>query len=490
MQGITKVFPGVVALNNVSLEVRRGEIHALVGENGAGKSTLMNILGGVIQPDSGRILINGTETSIPDPRAAQNVGISFIHQELALFPDMPVVSNLFIEAFQNGRGILNWKRLRSETEEVLSRIGLNVSPTATVRSLRMGERQMIEIARALLRNTKVLVLDEPTSSLTERETKVLFGLMRELASRGVSIVYISHRLDEIFEVCNRATVLRDGQKVGTVDIASTAKMELIRMIVGRDLREMFPKSNVPMNQELLRVEGLTRRGVFEDISFALKAGEIVGITGLMGSGRTELARAIFGLDPVDSGKVKVLGRPISIRGPEDAIRNGFGFVTEDRRNEGFIADKPIRMNIVLASLHKFTKWGWWVDEKAQERAAERQISNLRIATPDSRRWVKYLSGGNQQKVVIGKWLEAEPKIFILDEPTRGVDVGAKAEIHEIMNGLAQKGAAILMISSELQEVLGMSDRILVMRNGRLIADLKRDEATQEAVLALETGGDR
>jgi len=490
MQGITKVFPGVVALNNVSLQVRRGEIHALVGENGAGKSTLMNILGGVIQPDSGRIVIDGTEVSIPDPRAAQNVGISFIHQELALFPDMSVMSNLFIETFQNGRGILNWKHLRSETEKVLSRIGLNVSPTATVRSLRMGERQMVEIARALLRNTKILVLDEPTSSLTERETKVLFGLMRELASRGVSIVYISHRLDEIFEVCDRATVLRDGQKVGTVDIATISKMELIRMIVGRDLREMFPKSNVPTDQELLSVEGLTRRGVFEDITFSVKAGEIVGVTGLMGSGRTELARAIFGLDPVDSGTVKVMGRPVSIRGPEDAIRNGFGFVTEDRRNEGLIADKSVRMNIVLANLHKFTKWGWWVDEKAQESAAVRQISNLRIATPDSGRWVKYLSGGNQQKVVIGKWLETEPKVFILDEPTRGVDVGAKAEIHEIMNGLAQQGAAILMISSELQEVLGMSDRILVMRNGRLIADLNRDEATQEAVLALETGGDK
>jgi ribose transport system ATP-binding protein len=369
-------------------------------------------------------------------------------------------------------------------------MSLDVSPTAIVGSLRMGERQMVEIARALLWNTKILVLDEPTSSLTDRETELLFDLIKELASQGVSIIYISHRLDEIFDVCDRATVLRDGEKVDTVDVASISKMDLIRMITGREIKEMYPKFNVPTDDALLVVEGLTRYGVFEDISFHVNAGEIVGITGLMGSGRTELARAIFGLDPLDKGQIKVRGKVVSIKCPEDAIEHGFGFLTEDRRSEGLILDKSVTTNVVLANIRKFTKWGWWVDEKAQDEAAERQISNLRIMTPTSKRWVKYLSGGNQQKVVFGKWLETEPKIFILDEPTRGVDVGAKAEIHDIMSRLAQNGAAIIMISSELPQILGMSDQILVMRDGRLVAELTREEATQEKVLALATGGDQ
>jgi ribose transport system ATP-binding protein len=490
MQGITKVFPGVVALKDVDLEVRLGEVHALVGENGAGKSTLMNILGGVIQPDRGRILIDGQEVTMPNPKAAQNAGISFIHQELALFPEMSVMSNLFIESIPNNRGFLNWRHLYAETKRVLDRMSLDVSPTAIVGSLRMGERQMVEIARALLWNTKILVLDEPTSSLTDRETELLFDLIKELASQGVSIIYISHRLDEIFDVCDRATVLRDGEKVDTVDVASISKMDLIRMITGREIKEMYPKFNVPTDDALLVVEGLTRYGVFEDISFHVNAGEIVGITGLMGSGRTELARAIFGLDPLDKGQIKVRGKVVSIKCPEDAIEHGFGFLTEDRRSEGLILDKSVTTNVVLANIRKFTKWGWWVDEKAQDEAAERQISNLRIMTPTSKRWVKYLSGGNQQKVVFGKWLETEPKIFILDEPTRGVDVGAKAEIHDIMSRLAQNGAAIIMISSELPQILGMSDQILVMRDGRLVAELTREEATQEKVLALATGGDQ
>lgn len=490
MHGITKAFPGVVALKNVDLEVRRGEIHALVGENGAGKSTLMNVLGGVIQADSGEILIDGQQVSIPNPQAAQKAGISFIHQELALFPGMSVAANLFIESFPHRYGFLGWKNIVAETKKILHRIGLSVPPLTKVRSLRMGERQMVEIARALLRETKILVLDEPTSSLSERETKVLFGLMRELAAQGVSIVYISHRLDEIFQVCDRATVLRDGQKVKTVDIKDTDKNELIRLIVGRELHEQFPKNNVPSEEILLSVEGLTRSGVFEDVTFHVKSGEIVGLTGLMGSGRTEVARALFGVDRIERGTIRLRGRAVAIRTPEDAIRRGFGFVTENRRDEGLVVTKPVRTNVVLANLRKFARGGFWVNGAAQEQAAQRQIANLRIATPDSRRLVQYLSGGNQQKVVLGKWLETEPSVFILDEPTRGVDVGAKAEIHEIMSDLASRGAAILMISSELPEVLGMSDRVLVMRNGRVVAELDRQEATQERILALATGGDR
>lgn len=488
MEGISKAFPGVRALDNVSIEIKRGEVHGICGENGAGKSTLMNILGGVLQPDGGSIYIEEQRVNVANPRIAEGLGISFIHQELALFPTMDVASNLFIGTPPAKIGLIKRKELYKKSKELLERVGLEVAPSRRLDTLKMGERQLVEIAKALRRETRVLVLDEPTSSLTERETEILFNLIRELATKGVAILYVSHRLDEIFSVCDRVTVLRDGKKVGTVKVAEINKGELIRMIIGRELSEIFPKNNNPTEEVLLEVSNLTRKGVFKNVSFVIRKGEIVGLTGLMGSGRTEVARAIFGLDPLDSGTIKIRGQRVTIESPEEAIKNGIGFVTEDRRGEGLMLEKSVRENVVLANLGGYVgPLRWWVNRRKQEEAAQRQIRHLRIATPDTKREVRYLSGGNQQKVVVGKWLEAKPQIFLLDEPTRGVDVGAKAEIHQIMNQLAQEGAGILLISSELPEVIGMSDRILVMRDGNIVAELSRQEATQERILSIATG---
>jgi ribose transport system ATP-binding protein len=487
MHQIRKTFPGVVALDGVDFELRRGEVHILLGENGAGKSTLMKILSGAYQKSAGAITFGGEEVEIRTPAHAQGLGISTIYQEFNLVPHLSVGENIFL-----GReptrlpGLIDRRALNRRAAEVLSGLGLKLDPRRPVRGLRVAEQQMVEVAKALSLDARVLIMDEPTAALTEHEIKELFAAIRGLKRKGVSVVYISHRMEELFEIGDRVTVLRDGRSVGTFGVAETNKFELIRLMVNRDLTELFPKEHAERGAEVLRVEGLTTRGGLKDVSFSLHKGEVLGIAGLLGAGRTELARAIFGLDKVETGTVHIKGEAKRIGSPRAAINNRIGFLTEDRKAQGLVLPLSVRENLCLPSVDKFTAWGV-VDGKRERQAAERYVKELRIRTPGLDQKVVYLSGGNQQKVVLSKWLCSEAEVFIFDEPTRGVDVGAKAEIYQLMNRLTASGVAIIMISSELPEVLGMSDRILVMRGGRVACEFTAEEATQERILECALG---
>ncbi len=487
MREIRKTFPGVVALDGVDFALRRGEVHILLGENGAGKSTLMKILSGAYQKTAGRITLDGAEIEIKNPAHAQGLGISTIYQEFNLVPHLSVGENIFL-----GRepmrlpGLIDRRAVNRKAAEVLSGLGLSLDPRRPVKGLRVAEQQMVEVAKALSLDARVLIMDEPTAALTEHEIKELFAAIRGLNQKGVSVVYISHRMEELFEIGDRVTVLRDGRSVGTFDVRGTNKFELIRLMVNRDLTELFPKEHAERGAEVLRVEGLTTRGGLRDVSFSLHQGEVLGIAGLLGAGRTELARAIFGLDKLESGTVKIKGETRRIGSPRAAINAGLGFLTEDRKAQGLVLPLSVKDNLCLPSVDKFTAFGF-VDAKREQRAAERYVKELRIRTPGLEQKVVYLSGGNQQKVVLSKWLCSEAEVFIFDEPTRGVDVGAKAEIYQLMNRLAASGVAIIMISSELPEILGMSDRILVMRGGRVACEFDAAEATQEKILECALG---
>jgi ribose transport system ATP-binding protein len=481
-RGISKAFPGVQALDGACLDVRAGEVHAVIGENGAGKSTLMKILTGVYAADAGEILVDGQRVEIDGPRHALALGISMIHQELNLAPNLPVAENIFLGRAPNHGGLVDFRRLFVDAEMLVARLGVELDVRAQVEDLSVARQQMVEIVKALSHEARVIIMDEPTSALTERETEGLFEIIGRLKCAGVAIVYITHRLEEIFRIADRVTVLRDGRLVGDLLIGAATHQRLIAMMVGRELTTLFPKDVVEIGGPVLEVRHLTRAGVFDDVSFVLRRGEILGLAGLVGAGRTELARALFGADPVDAGEILLDGKAVRINDPRDAIRLGLGFVTEDRKLHGLVSGMTVRENATLASLLELSRLGF-VDFARERRLAADYVQRLDIRTPGLEQEVANLSGGNQQKVVIAKWLATRPRVLILDEPTRGIDVGAKAEVHALMSQLAGAGLAILMISSELPEILGMSDRILVVRQGRISGQFVRDEATQEKILA-------
>jgi len=487
MDRITKDFPGVRALDGVTLEVRRGEVHALVGENGAGKSTLVKILSGAVVREGGEIRIDGRSVEITSPHSAQQLGVSMIYQEFNLVPHLTVAENIFLgREPQLLPGVIDWGRMYREAAAVLDRLGVSIDVRAPVSRLSVAQKQMVEIAKAISAQAKLIVMDEPSATLTERELARLFELIRQLRAEGVSIIYISHRLEEIFEIADRVTVLRDGQLIGTHLVRDVTKDDIIRMMVGRQLTAQIPKRDVEIGQQALRVEGLSG-GIVRDVSLVVRAGEIVCLTGLVGAGRTEVARLIFGAEPKLTGRVFVRGRELRIRNPRDAIRYGIGFVTEDRKEQGLVLGLTVRENVTLAHLDLLSYCGF-IRRQQERAAAGRFIHRLRIRTPSPEQLTRNLSGGNQQKVVLAKWLLTESRVLLFDEPTRGIDVGAKAEIYQLMGELAASGVAMLMITSELPEVIGMADRILVMHEGRIAAEIPRAGATQEKIMFYATGG--
>jgi ribose transport system ATP-binding protein len=486
MRGIRKSFPGVVALDGVDLEVRRGEVHVLLGENGAGKSTLMKVLSGAIHADAGEIELAGERVRIAGPAHAHALGIRIIYQELNLVPQLSAAENIFLGIEPTlGLGLVDRRRLHAEAARRLETLGLRIDPTRPVRELGIAQQQMVEVAKALHGEPRVLVMDEPTSALTASEIDVLFGVIRRLTAQGVAVVYISHRLEEVARIGTRVSVLRDGKHVAMHAVGEVSLGELVRLMANRELKEHFPKRRVPRGDELLRVEGLTS-GVLRDVGFSLHRGEVIGLAGLLGAGRTELARAITGADPPQTGLVTIRGEPVRPRTPRDAIRRGVGFLPEDRKTQGLVLERSVQENLALPSVPRLSPFGW-IDRAAERALAARTVLDLRIRTPGLEQKVVFLSGGNQQKVVLGKWLAAEVDVLVIDEPTRGIDVAAKVEIYEELNRLTAAGAGILMISSELPEVLGMSDRILVMRAGRIVAELDAAGATQEQVLRAALG---
>ncbi|EPY05203.1 ABC transporter [Paenibacillus alvei TS-15] len=488
MKGIHKAFGSNQVLSGVDFDLREGEVHALMGENGAGKSTLMNILTGLHARDKGTILIDGKETYFANPKEAERQGIAFIHQELNIWPDMTVVDNLFIgKEMSSNWGLLKSKEMKALAIEQFKRLSVDIPLNMEAGQCSVGQQQMIEIAKALLTDTKVIIMDEPTSALTEREIQKLFEVIRSLKQEGVSIVYISHRMEEIFEICDRITVMRDGRTVDTKAIPETNFDEVVKKMVGRELTERYPARNPSPGEVVLEVEHATRKGWFEDVSFSVCQGEIVGFSGLMGSGRTEIMRALFGLDRLDQGEIRMFGKKVEISKPVDAVNLGIGFITEDRKDEGLVLDFSVRENMVLPSISGFTKKGI-ISTQSEKLFVDALIKRLQIKTHSAETAAGNLSGGNQQKVVIAKWIGIGPKLLILDEPTRGVDVGAKREIYQLMNELTGHGVAIIMVSSELPEVLGMSDRIVVVHEGRITGELNEAEATQEKIMTLATGG--
>ena len=503
MEGISKHFPGVQALRQVSLDVHPGECLGLVGENGAGKSTLMKVLSGVYAPDEGQLVLDGQPVTLASPRQAQALGIAIIYQEFNLMPNLSVTENIFIGREPNTAGLVRWRAMHRRTQALLDQLGVALRPDAMVRDLSVADQQMVEIAKALSHNARLVIMDEPTSALSQKEVAALLKIVRGLKARGLGVIFITHRLEEAFSICDRITVLRDGQKAGDLPIAAATPERVVQLMVGRSLDDLFQKDAAavaPEARPVLEVRGLSRTGtvrdataiVLQDVSLAIRPGEIVGLAGLVGSGRTELVRAIFGADPFDRGEILIDGRPVMVRSPRDAIRHGIGLVPEDRKLQALVLQLAVRENVSLAGLRSLTRYGF-VRLRAERRRARQFVEALRIRTPSLEQRVINLSGGNQQKVVIAKWLSLQPKVLIMDEPTRGVDIGAKAEVHHLMSDLAQRGVAILMISSELPEILGMSDRILVMRQGRIAGELSRAEATQERIMALATGvatGDR
>jgi ribose transport system ATP-binding protein len=492
MEGISKSFPGVQALDDVDFEVAAGEVVALVGENGAGKSTLMKILCGAYRKDAGRIFLQDQEIEIESPHHAQQLGIAIIYQEFNLTPNQSAAANIFIarEPRQGGLGhFLNFvdrQRMEREAQGHLERVGAHVPATALIRDLSVAQQQMVEVAKALAVDARIIVMDEPTSALGEDEVETLFEIIATLKEQGIAIVFISHRLEEVFRIADRVVVLRDGRRIGSMSISQATSDAIIRMMVGRELTEMFYKEKAEIGAPLLEVRGLTRRGVVEDVCFTLRQGEILGFAGLVGAGRTETARLLFGVDRKDSGEVWIDGRQVNINSPVDAVAAGLGFVPEDRGLQGLVLKLPVLENIVLPTLDNHSRAGW-LDQRALYNTAQNYVDKLNIRTPHLQQKAMFLSGGNQQKVVLAKWLALHPQVLILDEPTRGIDVGAKAEVHALMSQLAQAGMGIIMISSELPEILAMSDRILVMHEGRVASILDRSEATQEKIMAYASG---
>ena len=484
LDGVSKSFPGVRALADISFDVTPGEVHALLGENGAGKSTLIKIMSGVYQPDGGTMELDGKPTTFDSPQEAQKAGIATIYQELLLFPELSVAENIFMgHAPKNRFGTIDWGTMRERAREVLESLDIrDLDVRATVGALSVGNRQRVEIAKALSHNARVLIMDEPTAALTERDVERLFGIVRLLRSRGVGVVYISHRLEEVFLLADRVTVLRDGELVATKPVADTTHDDLIQMMVGRRIDQLFPKVVGQRGDVVLELENIFRSPMTKGISLKLHAGEILGIAGLVGSGRSELAEVIFGMTPAEKGAIRVNGKAVKIESPAAATKLGIAYVPEDRGRQGLVRPMPISENVSLANLKRVSHRAF-IDRKAENKLAEESVVKFQIRASGVSQIVGKLSGGNQQKVGLSKWLATEPRILIMDEPTRGIDVGAKTEIHRLMSELASHGMAILMISSELPEVLGMSDRIAVVRAGRIVAEVERTEATQAGIAA-------
>ena len=482
MRGISKSFPGVKALNNVGFSVAEGEIRALVGENGAGKSTLMKILNGNYKKDSGAILIDGKEVEITDPQVADAHGITIIFQELNLVDELSIAENIFAGRLAKKGKLVNWKELNEKAKVLLSRISFDVDPRKLVGSLTVAEKQMVEIAKALSRNSRIILMDEPSATLTKKELDALFQIIRDLKASGIAVIYISHRMEEIFEICETVTVMRDGQIIGTRDIDKVSSDELVEMMVGREVSSAFPKRAAQIGEEILRVENLCRKDRKQNVSFNLHRGEVLGIAGLVGAGRTEIMRAIFGIDYINSMDVYVDSKKVKITNPASAKKHGIAFLTEDRKVEGLTLDFSVKSNIVAANLGSIATGGIFTNNKQENKIADEYIARTSIKTPHRNQKVGNLSGGNQQKVVVSKWLNTEPDILIMDEPTRGIDVGAKREIYEIINELAAQGKAVILISSELPEVLGMSDRVLVMKDDAIVAELTGDKINAVEVM--------
>ncbi|WEK06367.1 MAG: sugar ABC transporter ATP-binding protein [Candidatus Devosia phytovorans] len=480
-----KEFPGVVALDDVSLQLKRGTVHALMGENGAGKSTLMKIIAGIYTPDSGTVTLRGQDIRLKSPLDALENGIAMIHQELNLMPWMTVAENIWIRREPLNRlGFVNHGQLNRQTEELFQKLNIDIDPEVQVSTLSVASRQMVEIAKAVSYESDVLIMDEPTSALTETEVAHLFRIIRDLRAQGKGIVYITHKMSELFDIADEVSVFRDGRYIGTHASTDVTRDEIIRMMVGREITQMFPKEDVPIGDVVLSVKDLTLNGVFSDISFDVRAGEILGIAGLVGSGRSNVAETLFGVTPASSGSITLFGKQLAVTNPQVAISNGMAFLTEDRKDTGCFLSLDIQENMQMAVFKGGNLRSGFVRQGALDNACEEMASKLRVKTPNLSERVENLSGGNQQKVLIGRWLLTNPKVLILDEPTRGIDVGAKAEIHKLVTQLARQGVAVIMISSELPEVLGMSDRIMVMHHGRATGFLDRAEADQVKIMDL------
>ena len=491
LENVTKRFPGVLALDSVHLEVVAGETHGLMGENGAGKSTLIKTLTGAYQADAGEIWFDGHVLKSLTPRHAMQLGIACIYQELNLIPHLSVVENIFLgrEVYRLealGVGLLRRQDMLLQAEELLKELGLGFDVKARVGTLGVGHQQMVEICRAVIANAKLIIMDEPTSSLSEKEAEDLFRIIAQVKARGVTVLFISHRLDEVKRICDRVTVMRDGQTVSCVNMAETSVDEIVRLMVGREIQNKYPKVKVPRGEPVLSVEKLSRKGVLHDVSFTLHAGEVLGFAGLVGAGRTETMRAITGADPKDSGAIRVFGKEVSIRNPRDSIDAGIAFLTEDRKGQGLILIQTVAFNTTLVKLNQFARKGV-LKLKEIRSATERVTKELQLRAPSVDAPVGKLSGGNQQKVVIAKWLLSQSRIFIFDEPTRGIDVGAKVEVYKLINKLVADGAGVIIVCSEMDEAMGMSDRILVMHEGRISGEFSQEEATQEKIMFAASG---
>lgn len=488
VRNVCKRFPGVRALHQVNLTLGKGEVLAVLGENGAGKSTLMKILAGVQQPDSGEILLDGNVVEISSVQAALQQGIALIHQELNLADNLDVAANIFLGREPRKMGLIDKAKLCADAKQFLAMVGLDISPTTLVRELTIGHQQMVEIAKALSVNARVLIMDEPTSSLTQKEAEQLFKVIKDLSARGVSIVYISHRLSEVRTVAHRVVVLRDGENAGELKTGEITHDAMVKLMVGRELSQFYPHQPHAPGERVLTVKGLrTPVHPKQEIELTLRAGEIVGMAGLVGAGRTELLLTLFGVTPAVGGTIEVAGQKVDIHSPIDAIAAGLALVPEDRKQQGVILEMAVRENMSLASLRRDQQNGFLNRAKENEISRE-MVERMRVKTPNDQQLVQFLSGGNQQKVVLGKWLAMNPKVLLLDEPTRGIDVGAKSEIYGLMEELAHKGMAVLFVSSDMEEILGMSDRTLVMHEGRITGELKREELSEEAVMQLAVGG--
>ncbi|WP_411953964.1 sugar ABC transporter ATP-binding protein [Alkalibacillus sp. S2W] len=489
MKGISKSFVGNKVLNEVDFEVLPGEVHALLGENGAGKSTLMKILTGIHSRDEGEIYVKGEAVEFNNPKESEKAGIAVIHQELNIIPYLTVMENMFLgrELKYGKTGVTNTKKMKQLTNDYLLQLGIDLDPLALAGNLSVGQQQMVEIAKAISVDAEMIVMDEPTAALTDREIEGLFEVIERLREQEVGIVYISHRMEEIYRICDRVSILRDGEYIGTRETKTVEYEEIIQMLVGRELGTLYPERDAEIGDVKMKVDGLTS-DAFQDINFDLREGEILGVAGLMGAGRSEIMQSLFGYRTIESGSISIEGKPVNIKKPTDAIDAGIGFVTEDRKEQGLVLSMSVKENLSLPNLKGLSNQTI-LSDKSEKELVHDLVKRLNVKMAGQNQEVRMLSGGNQQKVVIGKWLGINPKILILDEPTRGVDVGAKKEIYHIMNELTKQGVSIVMISSELPEVLGMSDRILVIHEGRIGAELKREDATQEKIMYAATGGE-
>jgi ribose transport system ATP-binding protein len=486
VRGVSKRFPGVQALDSVSLDIRPGEVHAVAGENGAGKSTLMKLLSQLERPSEGEIRVDGDPVRFRNPRHAQRLGIAMVHQEFALAPHLTIAENLALGREQSHGGLIVRGSEKQRARELLKRVKLDVNPGRRVSTLSVADQQRVEIAKALAVDAKVVIMDEPTATLTEPEIEDLFELIEELKSDGIAIFYISHRLDEVTRIADRVTVMRDGEVVETLEQGDFDEPKLVQLMVGREIENLYPKADAEIGDVVLKVEGLTRPGVLTDCSFEVRAGEIVGFAGLIGAGRTELARAVFAADPITDGRIELDGRELKLHTPSEAIAAGIGYLTEDRKGNGLAMQLGVEPNITLA---RIPGKGLWINRGLEHKAAERWTERLDIRTPSLSRPVEALSGGTQQKVVVARWLETEARVLFFDEPSRGIDVGAKAEMFKLMGELAADGRAIVMISSYLPELMNMCDRIVVIRDGRTVGELNRDEFDEEQIMTLASGVD-